>query len=67
MVDDLTTASVGDDAPSRPGAVRTGTIIVFGNEKGGTGKSTIAMHMAVAFANAGGRVGIIDLDSYNFV
>lgn len=37
-------------------------VVVLGNEKGGTGKSTVAMHMAVAFANAGGRVGIIDLD-----
>ncbi|MBN2751631.1 MAG: AAA family ATPase [Rhodospirillaceae bacterium] len=37
-------------------------VVVIGNEKGGTGKSTIAMHMAVAFANAGGRVGVIDLD-----
>jgi len=37
-------------------------VVVLGNEKGGTGKSTIAMHMAVAFANAGGRVGVIDLD-----
>jgi len=37
-------------------------VVVIGNEKGGTGKSTVAMHMAVAFANAGGRVGIIDLD-----
>lgn len=37
-------------------------VVVIGNEKGGTGKSTIAMHMATAFANAGGKVGIIDLD-----
>jgi len=37
-------------------------VAVLGNEKGGTGKSTIAMHMATAFANAGGRVGVIDLD-----
>ena len=41
---------------------RPAHVVVIGNEKGGTGKSTIAMHMAVALANAGGRVGIIDLD-----
>lgn len=41
---------------------KTAHVVVVGNEKGGTGKSTIAMHMAVAFANAGGRVGVIDLD-----
>jgi chromosome partitioning protein len=36
--------------------------IVFANEKGGTGKSTTAVHTAVALAAAGHRVGCIDLD-----
>lgn len=36
--------------------------IVFANEKGGTGKSTTAVHVAVALAYQGHRVGIIDLD-----
>jgi len=40
----------------------TAHVVVLGNEKGGTGKSTVAMHMAIAFANAGGRVGVLDLD-----
>jgi chromosome partitioning protein len=39
------------------------TIIVVGNEKGGSGKSTIAMHIAVALMNAGQSVGAIDLDA----
>src|SRR6266853_5002651 len=38
-------------------------VIVVGNEKGGTGKSTIAMHLAVALLNCGQRVATIDLDS----
>lgn len=38
-------------------------VIVLGNEKGGTGKSTTAVHVAVALAHAGFRVGAIDLDS----
>jgi len=38
-------------------------IIVLGNEKGGSGKSTTAMHLFVALARAGHRVGAIDLDS----
>ncbi len=38
------------------------TVIVLGNEKGGTGKSTTAMHLAVALAEAGHRVGCLDLD-----
>ena len=39
------------------------SIIVVGNEKGGTGKSTISMHLAVALLNEGAKVGIIDLDA----
>ncbi len=37
--------------------------IVIGNEKGGTGKSTTAMHLAVALAKLGFAVGSIDLDA----
>src|ERR1700733_1188542 len=38
-------------------------IVVFGNEKGGSGKTTAAMHVAVALARLGKRVGAIDLDT----
>ena len=38
-------------------------LIVLGNEKGGSGKSTTAVHVAVTLAHAGARVGIIDLDA----
>lgn len=37
-------------------------IIVFANEKGGTGKSTCAVHVAVALAAMGARVAGLDLD-----
>ena len=37
--------------------------IVFANEKGGTGKSTTAVHAAVALAAAGRSVAAIDLDT----
>ena len=37
--------------------------IVFANEKGGTGKSTTAVHVAVALAYQGAKVATIDLDS----
>ena len=37
--------------------------VVLGNEKGGLGKSTVAMHIAVALLKAGQRVATIDLDS----
>ncbi len=36
--------------------------IVFANEKGGTGKSTTAVHTAVALVSMGHKVGMIDLD-----
>ncbi|MEM6440242.1 MAG: division plane positioning ATPase MipZ [Pseudomonadota bacterium] len=37
-------------------------VIVTGNEKGGSGKSTTAMHILVAIARSGRRVGAMDLD-----
>ena len=37
-------------------------VIVLGNEKGGSGKSTAAMQLFVALASAGHRVGALDLD-----
>ena len=37
--------------------------IVFANEKGGTGKSTTAVHVAIALAAAGHRVATLDLDT----
>src|SRR3569833_1035399 len=42
---------------------RSAFCIVLGNEKGGSGKSTVAMHVAVALLKAGQRVATIDLDS----
>ena len=36
--------------------------VIFANEKGGTGKSTTAVHTAVALAASGHRVGALDLD-----
>ena len=37
--------------------------IVFANEKGGTGKSTTAVHVAVALAYQGATVAALDLDT----
>lgn len=37
-------------------------VIAFGNEKGGSGKTTAAMHIAVALARMGKSVAVIDLD-----
>jgi chromosome partitioning protein len=38
------------------------SVIVVGNEKGGAGKSTIAIHTAVALLHAGAKVAVLDLD-----
>ena len=37
--------------------------VVFANEKGGTGKSTTAVHTAIALAAMGSRVAALDLDA----
>ncbi|MCK4712558.1 MAG: division plane positioning ATPase MipZ [Marinosulfonomonas sp.] len=37
-------------------------IIVVGNEKGGSGKSTTSMHVATALVRMGHSVGVLDLD-----
>ena len=44
-------------------AVQSAHVVVLGNEKGGSGKSTTALHIAVALLKAGQRVATIDLDS----
>ena len=45
------------------GSPRSAHVIVLGNEKGGTGKSTLAMHISMALLKTGQRLATIDLDS----
>jgi chromosome partitioning protein len=49
-----------DEIAVRP---RSAHVVVLGNEKGGSGKSTVAMHIAVALMKAGQKVATVDLDS----
>src|SRR5687768_7276658 len=52
-----------DQGRTYPMAGATPHFIVFANEKGGTGKSTTAVHTAVALSAGGRRVAAIDLDT----
>lgn len=60
------TASPTPPAPARLAAGNgdraVAHIIVVGNEKGGAGKSTVAMHVATALARMGHKTGTLDLD-----
>ncbi|PKU24765.1 division plane positioning ATPase MipZ [Telmatospirillum siberiense] len=39
-------------------------VVVVGNEKGGSGKTTIAVHLAIGLSRLGIPVGSVDLDSH---
>jgi ATP-binding protein involved in chromosome partitioning len=50
-----------DNAPLLP---RVKNIVAVGSGKGGVGKSTVTTNLAVALAQAGAKVGLIDADIY---
>jgi ATP-binding protein involved in chromosome partitioning len=57
-------------APPRPAAptpkhyANLGKVIAISSGKGGVGKSTVAVNLAVALAKGGARVGLMDADIY---
>ena len=52
-----------NDTAATPQRLRA-HVIVVGNEKGGSGKSTVALHVAIGLMRLGYAVGTIDLDSH---
>jgi ATP-binding protein involved in chromosome partitioning len=54
---------IGGEGPRAPLA-GVKNIIAVGAGKGGVGKTTVAVNLAIALAKAGGRVGMIDGDIY---
>ena len=55
-------SATGESSTDAPVSARHGHVIVIGNEKGGAGKSTVAMHVSVALMRMGKSVGVLDLD-----
>jgi len=51
-------------APTPVAYPNLGNIIAISSGKGGVGKSTVASNLAVALANQGARVGLMDADIY---
>lgn len=50
---------LGDESPQ----VRRAHVIVLGNEKGGSGKTTTTMHLVVSLLRLGFKVGTMDIDA----
>ncbi|MBX2900137.1 MAG: Mrp/NBP35 family ATP-binding protein [Cyclobacteriaceae bacterium] len=58
------TSSVTSGRGSAPTLPKVKNIIAIASGKGGVGKSTVTSNLAVALAQAGARVGLIDADIY---
>lgn len=59
----MTISTAADGPAIADSPAKRAHVIVFGNEKGGTGKTTTAMHVAVALLRMGMTVSAIDIDS----
>lgn len=64
------TVNISAPNPAKPKSFRSGplpgvkNIIAIASGKGGVGKSTVAVNLAVALANTGATVGLLDADVY---
>jgi ATP-binding protein involved in chromosome partitioning len=64
VMDTRPAAAARPSAPTPVAYPGLGHIIAVSSGKGGVGKSTVAVNLAVALARAGARVGIMDADIY---
>lgn len=61
-MNELTSSPLTTPSSVVPATARPGRVIVVGNEKGGSGKSTAAIHLAIRLLQKNIRVATIDLD-----
>lgn len=68
LEDDLLNEHRGSEGSEIENKINDGKteFIAIASGKGGVGKSTVAVNVAVSLANAGKKVGIIDADIYGF-
>lgn len=60
----FSSSDISSAAPAQPQAAKkAGHVIIVGNEKGGSGKTTTTMHLIIALLRLGFSVGSMDIDA----